>query len=642
MLFAEKYARRAAPFMMLLCLLLLGSSVSPQDDETPIPPEVMRIGRGVIHALEWSPDGDTLAVASTTGVWRLDSNLNVVERLAGREMYAVAWSADGKYLAMSSTAQDDCRLTVYDMESEERAFMHKLCADTLVWSPDGAQIAAVHRGIQQVTLVNAEGLTLLPVPGRSAVWSPDGARVAVSGAGGLFIWDIEAGLTDLARAVQGYAGVLRWDVQGIMILCHEQGETRNTSGLCLVDPLSGEEVTRDIFIYRHPGELSEMSDMHLNPAGDHFSFVLSNQPSGALPNMHILNTADHSSRIVPGSLAAWHPESAVVTIAAGNGALRSLNTEDGEPLAETVPFTAPVSSVAWSPDGAWLVSTSDGDDPFLCLWDVEQDPFAPRQIFAAGQPAQQVDWLSDSSAFTASGQLNRDGLVTRGIGQWSVAGHSVEANSELVPVDEMPVVGLSHDLTRRATSQPGTNSVMLDDLTLSTAAPWVQAISWSRDDAWIATLSTTEEPGLAIIEVWDAASGDRLSTAVLEGIKQVHPAVFWSSTGMLLHITARTNAYDAYAVYAYDTTSGLLRFQYGTPQFYPPQSAYHPHDTVLAVETLTAIIFVDTQIGTLYRDQIPAGYIHGLDWHPGGLWLAGAGGDGTIRVWDVSVLNPSE
>ncbi len=622
---------------LFLCLFALSFTAAAQED-TPIPPEVMRVGRGAIHALAWNPAGDALAVASTAGVWRLDADLNVVERLVAREMHAVAWSPDGAQIAMSSTTQDNCRLLVRDTQSSERAFTHDLCADALAWSPGAAHVAAVNRAERRVTLAAADTLTTLPVPGTSAHWSPDGAQVALSGAGGLFLWNVATQQTDLARVLPGYADVLRWDAAGITLLCHERSEARNISSLCVIDPTSGEETARRTFIYRHPGELSEMTDMRLNPAGDHFSFVLHNQPQGALPNLHIYHAASSASFITPGTLAAWQPDAPALTIATG-GALQNIDAETGDLLAESVPFTAPLSSVAWSPDGAWLAASSAGAAPYLHLWDAQADPLAPALTFATGQPAEAVGWLADSSAVTAVGQVNQDGLLTRGVGMWAVAG-SVEAGVEVMPADEMPVIGHSRDLARRAASAPGSNIVTLGDLTLTTAAPTVQAISWSPDDTRLAILSTSAEPGLAVIETWDVETGAPLSTAVLEGIKEVHPAVHWSSTGALLHVAARTNSYDAYAVYVYDAASGLPRFQYGTPQFYPPQTAYHPDDTLLAVETLTAIVFVDAQTGTPYPNQIPAGYITGLAWHPAGEWLAGAGADGTIRVWDVAALQP--
>ena len=629
---------RAGIVALLACLFTLSFTAFAQED-TPIPPEVMRVGRGAIHALAWHPAGDALAVASTAGVWRLDADLNVTERLVEREMHAVAWSPDGTQIAMSSTTQDNCRLLVRDEESGERAFAHDLCASALVWSPDATHIAAINRAERRVTLAASDTLATLPVPGTSVLWSPDGEQVALSGAGGLFLWNVETQQTVLARVVPGYADVLRWDKAGITLLCHERSEARNVSSLCVIDPASGEETARRTFIYRHPGDLSEMGDMRLNPAGDHFSFVLNNQPQGALPNLHVYNSASSASFITPGTLAAWQPDAPILTVATGSGALQNISAETDDLLAESVPFTAPLSSVAWSPDGVWLAASSAGADPYLHLWDVQADSLAPALTFAAEQPAQAVGWLADSSAITAVGQVNQEGLLTRGAGVWSIEG-SVEAGVEVMPADEMPVVGLSRDLTRRAASAPGTNIVTLYDFTLTTAAPAVQAISWSPDDTRLATLSTSAETGLAVIETWDVETGAPLSTAVLEGIKEVHPAVYWSSTGALLHITARTNSYDAYAVYVYDAASGLPRFQYGTPQFYPPQTAYHPDDTLLAVETLTAIVFVDTQTGTPYESEIPAGYITGLAWHPAGEWLAGAGADGTIHVWDVAALQP--
>jgi WD40 repeat protein len=57
---------------------------------------------------------------------------------------------------------------------------------------------------------------------------------------------------------------------------------------------------------------------------------------------------------------------------------------------------------------------------------------------------------------------------------------------------------------------------------------------------------------------------------------------------------------------------------------------------LIAVETEAAIVFLDTTTALPTAEQIPASYINWLDWSPDGRYLAGAGADGTIRVWDVS------
>ncbi|MBZ0297444.1 MAG: WD40 repeat domain-containing protein [Anaerolineae bacterium] len=621
----------------MLYSLILKFPAFAQDEDTPIPPEVMLVGRGIIHALDWHPEGNQLAVASAAGAWLLDADLNVTERIAGREMNALAWSPDGTQIALSSMG--DCRLLVRDAASNERSFSQSVCGERLIWSPDGSQLVVIQDRTVQVVDLQADTVTVLPLPGQVAVWSADGQRLAISATDSLFAWNFGTDQLEWARIVPGYSDVLRWSDDGIIVLCNELSEARNLSSLCQIDPETGEEAARQTFIFRHPGERSEIRDMHFNPSGDHFSFVVTNQPEGALPNMHIYHTSDHQSFITPGNLAAWKSDSEIVTVATEHGALMNLDAASGDILQENVPFTGPVSSVAWSPNGATLASTGYGEAQYARTWNLVADTLEPALIIPLDQPGQWIRWTQDGDTLITEGLFIRDGLGTSAVASWSSeTGSPLDTAKTVAPVDEAPAIGWNSDLTRQAANTPGDNIITLDDLELVTAGPIVKAIQWSPDDAYLATLSASEEPDLLVIEVWSSESGKRISTAVLSGVKEYYPAVFWSNTGALVHIAARTQAQDTYSIYAYTVESGLPRFQYVTPQYYWPKYAYSDDDRTLAIETLTAIVFVDTQTGQPYADQIPAGYINWLDWH--GDQLAGASANGTIHIWDVSDLHP--
>lgn len=625
--------------LLLLCLPLAWNlPLVAQETDAPTPPQVMMVGRGVIHGLDWQPNGETLAVVSPSGAWLVDNTLHVIERIAGREMQAAAWNPDGTRIALSSTT--DCRLLVRDAGSKEIVFAQPICAQRLIWSPDGSQLVAIHNHSVQIVDLRAGSVTAIPLPGAAAAWSADGTRLAISATDSLFAWNLSSGQLDWARIMAGYSDVLRWDDDGITLMCNELSEARNLSSLCRINDETGEEMIRETFIFRHPGERSEMHDLHFNSTGDYFSFVLTNQAEGALPNLYLYQTANNQSVIVAGNLAAWKTQGDIVTIATERGALMNVDAASGEVLQESVPFTGAVSSVAWSPDGMTLASAGYGEAQYIRTWNPAADPFEPALIILAEQPAQWVRWMADGDAVVAEGSLMRDGLGTNGIAAWSAeSGRLLEAIQSRALMHEAPVSSWSRDLTRQAVSEAYTNLITLDDLEMVTAGPILKAIRWSLDDAYLATLSTTEAADLLVVEVWSSTSGERISTAVLSDVTAYYPDVFWSNQGALLHIAACTQVQETYALYTYEAETGLPRFQYVTPQYYWPKYAYSDDDRVLAVETLTAIVFVDTQTGQPYADQIPAGYINWLDWH--GDQLAGASASGLIHIWDVRELHPT-
>ena len=59
--------------------------------------------RGAASSIAWSPDGETIAVASTTGLWLFDSEFNELGNLdfeldSVNQQRFVAWNATGDYV----------------------------------------------------------------------------------------------------------------------------------------------------------------------------------------------------------------------------------------------------------------------------------------------------------------------------------------------------------------------------------------------------------------------------------------------------------------------------------------------------------------------------------------------------------------
>lgn len=103
------------------------------------------------RAVQWSPDGTTIAVARPSGTWLVPVDLAAPRRLHDSPANTVSWSPDGTRL--------------------------------VVWTLDGTFVIRARDGIVEATLP----------PGRQPVWSPtddriayvdDGARVTVIGRGG--------------------------------------------------------------------------------------------------------------------------------------------------------------------------------------------------------------------------------------------------------------------------------------------------------------------------------------------------------------------------------------------------------------------------------------------------------------------------
>ena len=107
----------------------------------------MRLGKGSISEIAYSPDGARLAVASGIGIWLYDTNTHQeVALLTGHTsyVYIVAFSPDGRTLASGS--RQEIRLWDAGSGAYKRTLTgHISRVYCVAFSPDGRTIASGSR-----------------------------------------------------------------------------------------------------------------------------------------------------------------------------------------------------------------------------------------------------------------------------------------------------------------------------------------------------------------------------------------------------------------------------------------------------------------------------------------------------------------
>ncbi|HML24260.1 MAG TPA: WD40 repeat domain-containing protein [Aggregatilinea sp.] len=175
--------------------------------------QVGMLGEGGLLDAAWSPDGGTLALASTAGVWLHDAaDLAAAPRLLDdplRIVVTVAFSPAGDLLA---AGDEDGSIWLWDTATwqvQRVLTMSGAARDydrTLCFSPDGRFLAEGRSsGVRLWDVARGEQAAWLPKRGEyvyGIAFNPDGDLLAVSDEDGARVWSVPDGtaLTDLTPA----------------------------------------------------------------------------------------------------------------------------------------------------------------------------------------------------------------------------------------------------------------------------------------------------------------------------------------------------------------------------------------------------------------------------------------------------------
>ena len=171
--------------LLLVSVLFVSSTLAQDSPQWHLPKGVkVRLGKGRISTIAYSPDGNLLAVGTYIGVWIYDVHTGAeLDLLTGHtaEIESLAFSPDGNTLASGGRWGDDT-IQLWDVATWQRKATltgHTSRITDMAFSPDGT-ILASGSGDKTVRLWNARtGQHKSTLTGHtrsvySVAFSPDG------------------------------------------------------------------------------------------------------------------------------------------------------------------------------------------------------------------------------------------------------------------------------------------------------------------------------------------------------------------------------------------------------------------------------------------------------------------------------------
>jgi WD40 repeat protein len=341
--------------------------------------------------VQWRPDGQVLATLDQYGLVRLWKDNPLVKTFTAPAQAAItdaALSSDG--LILASASGNGITLWRQDRDNKWRSEPELLPngdANSLSvsWSPDGQLLASTSSNA--VTIWDRSGKiiwhsdgTKKPLPHGSGfykplgngvdtvVWSPDGKEIA-TGDGHLdvTIWVVETGSILSQTSYCGdWANTLAWNpvnIRSLAVGCHNNGaallqwnpDKNDLKGTGLVDH------------EKKKGGVSGVSwsnDGKILATGGYDNRINLSRRDGTL--MGSVDTGDGVGKV------AWSPDGAMLAVASGNDvelwARDGLLARDGHPITVLKGHSRAVQSVMWNKQT--LVSASE--DGTVRLWQIDE------------------------------------------------------------------------------------------------------------------------------------------------------------------------------------------------------------------------------------------------------------------------------
>ena len=667
--------------LIILILLLFMLNITPiTSTDAQTDREILRLGRGTANALDWHPDGEILAVGSSTGLWLLDINLDILSYETMLDSIdTLAWSPDGTQLAMVGRVDYECQLQIWDVSLNEQTFELDVCSDDLKWNRDGTRLAVIernplrpslidHEHIQgRVWLINAiDSVVVAELIGYMAIWFYDGESLLTATyyseqadtEQNLYIWKSETGEYLLHIENLDSIPYFLWATaeNTFATLCNEiTDDDQIITYVCEYDLSTGEQTELFQVASSYQRQDFTLDNFRFDAEQNRLVYTCCGNIRGFLGSLYMLDV-EANLNIYLGDAENYilSSDRTFVTVIVGNGYIRNIDITIGDTLNEAMLFTAPINGLDWQPDSTQIATVGFGYDQYVRVWDSAVDALDPQLIWET-EVSEFVDYTSGGDVLVTGGTIGTDIVINQNIFSWDAnTGERLEfIYGYYEQGGSLPFRAWNADYTRYAYIEDNVIR-MSDDPDVAIPAPELFLHAFlSPDETMLAVTSRLETNSAGYrIDIWELISGEIIITYISKVLYLWD--LYWSPDSTMLTVsTSRPTSSGWYykilrgyivdSNQSYDDSMSELELddQYSLLQsgvFYPLNMGWSNDNTMIAVtfNDSVAVFEFGNQDPLL---TIPIPDMAQVVWSSDDSQIAFGGFDGVVYVVDVNDLS---
>lgn len=646
-IFCIKESTKMMTALILVLLAMWGTglsyaNISPQSlqqipDQTSYR-EVSILGHGSANSIAWSPDGDSLIVAGSLGLWLYEDNFQVVTHLVStsEEVLQVVWSPDSTQIAGTT---DNHQIYIWDASNGTLLRILQGYTDfirSMKWSPDGTRLATsgLESNVRIWDATTGELLTLLEHPARSIgdiAWNGDGTQLAsISTESAVYIWNMNNYvLLSTFPNPNGLYTSVSWHSPNVLAIA-------NFSVILILDVSTGREeqvLQGNSIWYGNPATVEYMA---MSPSGNQLASGV-----GATIEIWDLNTLQiqytlegHTDRVRD---LKWSLDGSYFASTDYSGqTVRIWDTATGKLLTSIEGHTAGINQVAWMLGNDNIAASYF--DGTVRIWNTQ----LTSVVSSIPLDAWLVSWNSDWSRVAGLSRSSEHPTVWNWAelyedSQTMISTTGLDAGQYLIMEYRPYLYDISSIVWNPNGDQVAVSSrdgrvYILDAATGSEVYVFEEAeefsveawqVAWNPDGSRLAGLIL----GLGI-QIWN--TNDGTANGMLSPVDEWMWRIAWSPDGK--YLVGGTVQGD---IILWNASTYALIFKTSGHTDVVNELAWHPNSNILASGSNDGtIILWDVNTGDVVATLTGHnGPVTALAWNSDGTQLASGGEDGTIRIW---------